>query len=94
MSRSTLEARFRETIGRSIHAEIRRVQIDAARRLLITTEHAHQGSRAASWRFIGAVFHGDDPARDGPDARRDSQVVAQVEVNWEPCHPEVCRGVR
>jgi LacI family transcriptional regulator len=37
MSRSTLEARFRETIGRSIHAEIRRVQIEAARRLLITT---------------------------------------------------------
>lgn len=37
MSRSTLEARFREAIGRSIHAEIRRVQIDAARRLLITT---------------------------------------------------------
>jgi LacI family transcriptional regulator len=37
MSRSTLEARFRETIGRSIHAEIRRVQIDTARRLLITT---------------------------------------------------------
>jgi LacI family transcriptional regulator len=37
MSRSTLEGRFRETIGRSIHAEIRRVQIDTARRLLITT---------------------------------------------------------
>ena len=37
MSRSTLEARFREAIGRSIHAEIRRVQIDAARSLLITT---------------------------------------------------------
>lgn len=37
MSRSTLESRFREAIGRSIHAEIRRVQIDAARRLLITT---------------------------------------------------------
>jgi LacI family transcriptional regulator len=37
MSRSTLEARFRDTIGRSIHAEIRRVQIDTARRLLITT---------------------------------------------------------
>ncbi|MBA3481533.1 MAG: DNA-binding transcriptional regulator [Pirellulales bacterium] len=37
MSRSTLEARFREAIGRSIHAEIRRVQIDVARRLLVTT---------------------------------------------------------
>ena len=37
MSRSTLEARFRETLGRSIHAEIRRVQVDAAQRLLETT---------------------------------------------------------
>jgi LacI family transcriptional regulator len=38
MSRSTLEARFREAIGRSIHAEIRRVQMDAAQRLLMTTD--------------------------------------------------------
>jgi LacI family transcriptional regulator len=38
MSRSTLEARFRDAIGRSIHAEIRRVQIDAAQRLLMTTD--------------------------------------------------------
>ncbi|MAT72704.1 MAG: XylR family transcriptional regulator [Planctomycetaceae bacterium] len=37
MSRSTLEARFREALGRSIHAEIRRVQVDAAQRLLATT---------------------------------------------------------
>lgn len=37
MSRSTLETRFREAIGRSIHAEIRRVQIETAQRLLMTT---------------------------------------------------------
>ena len=37
MSRSTLESRFRESIGRTIHAEIRRIQIEAAQRLLITT---------------------------------------------------------
>ncbi|HMP06856.1 MAG TPA: XylR family transcriptional regulator [Lacipirellulaceae bacterium] len=37
MSRSTLESRFRESLGRTIHAEIRRVQIEAALRLLITT---------------------------------------------------------
>lgn len=37
MSRSTLETRFREAIGRSIHAEIRRVQIESAQRLLMTT---------------------------------------------------------
>jgi LacI family transcriptional regulator len=37
MSRSTLESRFRESIGRTIHAEIRRIQIETAQRLLITT---------------------------------------------------------
>jgi LacI family transcriptional regulator len=37
MSRSTLDARFRAAIGRSIHLEIRRVQIETAERLLITT---------------------------------------------------------
>jgi LacI family transcriptional regulator len=37
MSRSTLESRFRESIGRTIHAEIRRIQIEEAQRLLITT---------------------------------------------------------
>ncbi|BBO32807.1 XylR family transcriptional regulator [Lacipirellula parvula] len=37
MSRSTLEARFRESIGRTIHAEIRRIQLEEAQRLLITT---------------------------------------------------------
>jgi LacI family transcriptional regulator len=37
LSRSTLEARFREALGRSIHAEIRRVQLEAAKRLLATT---------------------------------------------------------
>jgi len=37
MSRSTLEARVRNVLNRSIHAEIRRVQIDTANRLLATT---------------------------------------------------------
>lgn len=37
LSRSTLENRFREVLGRSIHAEIRRVQLEHARRLLTTT---------------------------------------------------------
>jgi LacI family transcriptional regulator len=37
MSRSNLEAKFRESLGRTIHSEIRRVRIEAARRLLTTT---------------------------------------------------------
>ena len=37
MSRSTLELRFRKALNRSIHSEIRRVQIEAAKRLLVTT---------------------------------------------------------
>ncbi|QEG36385.1 AraC family transcriptional regulator [Bythopirellula goksoeyrii] len=37
LSRSTLEARFREALNRSIHAEIHRVQVELAMRLLTTT---------------------------------------------------------
>ncbi len=60
LSRSTLEARFRESLGRSIHAEIRRVQLDAARRLLATTntplkEVARQ-SGFSSVQYFTAVF--------------------------------------
>jgi len=38
VSRSTLEGRFRAALNRSIHAEIRRVQVDEAKRLLMTTK--------------------------------------------------------
>lgn len=37
MSRTNLENKFRAVIGRSIHAEIGRVRVDAARRMLTTT---------------------------------------------------------
>jgi len=37
VSRSTLESRFQEHLGRSIHEEIRRIQFDQARQLLMTT---------------------------------------------------------
>ena len=37
MSNKSAGARFRAAIGRSIHLEIRRVQIETAERLLITT---------------------------------------------------------
>ena len=37
VSRSALEARFREVLGRSIYAEIRRVQIEKAKVMLTTT---------------------------------------------------------
>lgn len=37
LSRSTLENRFRAILNRTIHAEIRRVQIDSAKRLLTST---------------------------------------------------------
>lgn len=37
VSRSTLDDKFRELVGRTIHAEIRRVRIQTAQRLLVTT---------------------------------------------------------
>jgi len=38
VSRSTLESHFRCTMGRTLHAEIQRVQLECARRLVATTE--------------------------------------------------------
>jgi LacI family transcriptional regulator len=38
VSRSTLESHFRQAMGRTLHAEIQRVQIECARRLVATTE--------------------------------------------------------
>lgn len=38
LSRSTLDKQFRMTLGRTIHAEIQRVRIEQAKRLLTTTE--------------------------------------------------------
>jgi LacI family transcriptional regulator len=37
LSRSTLEKRFQATLGRSLHAEIRRVQVERAQQLLTNT---------------------------------------------------------
>lgn len=60
LSRSTLEARFREVLGRSIHAEIRRVQIALARRLLTDTnapikEVAHQSGFSSVQYFTATI---------------------------------------
>jgi LacI family transcriptional regulator len=38
-SRRTLERRFREALGRSVHDEIRRARLERARRLLVETEN-------------------------------------------------------
>jgi LacI family transcriptional regulator len=37
MSRTNLECKFNDTVGRSVHAEIVRVRVEAAKRLLTTT---------------------------------------------------------
>jgi LacI family transcriptional regulator len=37
LSRTNLESRFRDVVGRSVHAEIGRVRVEAARRMLTTT---------------------------------------------------------
>jgi LacI family transcriptional regulator len=38
MSRTSLDTKFRESLGRTVHDEIRRVRVEAARRLLTTTK--------------------------------------------------------
>ena len=40
VSRSTLDKKFRATLGRTVHAQMQRVKIDEAKRLLATTDMA------------------------------------------------------
>lgn len=60
MSRTSLETKFRDALGRTVHDEIRRVRIEAARRLLTTTNipikevAAHVG--ASSVQYFSAMI--------------------------------------
>lgn len=69
VSRSTLEGRFRAALGRTLHEEIRRVQLDHARKLIAATEMPLKQVAAASGlrsvQYLTAVFRrhaGQTPA--------------------------------
>ena len=60
VSRSTLDARFRRVVGRTVHEEIQRCQLNAAQQLLATTnlpvdDVAHR-SGFSSAQYMNAVF--------------------------------------
>lgn len=60
VSRATLESRFKQIVGRTIHAEIRRVQIREVQQLLRTTElPLHKIAERTGFRYVqylAAVF--------------------------------------
>lgn len=60
VSRSTLDARFRLVVGRTVHAEIRRVRIGAVRELLVSTElpldQVAQRTGFGNAQYLHAVF--------------------------------------
>ena len=60
VSRSTLDARFREVMGRTVHAEVGRVRLGIARDLLVTTDlPLEQVARRAGFgnsQYLHAVF--------------------------------------
>lgn len=60
-ARRTLEIRFRQALGRSIHAEIQRARLERARRLLLETDLAlpkvAQACGFGSPSYLAAVFH-------------------------------------
>ena len=60
VSRSTLEARFKHCLGRTVHGEMERVRLEAARRLLTTTklplEAVAQRAGYSSAQYLSAVF--------------------------------------
>lgn len=60
VSRSTLDDRFKRVVGRTVHAEIQRVQLNTAQRLLVTTDITlDEIARRAGFRnaqYLNAVF--------------------------------------
>jgi len=76
LSRSALQKRFRSVLGRSIHAEIARVRVERAKRLLVDTDLpiaviANQVGISPQ-RYLNAVFKshvGSTPARFRAQAR-------------------------
>ena len=76
VSRSTLDARFRRVVGRTVHEEIQRIQISAAQQLLATTnlpvEEVAQRAGFSSAQYMNAVFQrllGQTPGRYRVGAR-------------------------
>ena len=60
-ARRTLEIRFRQALGRSIHTEIQRTRLELARRLLLETDlplpKVAQACGFGSPSYLAAVFH-------------------------------------
>ena len=70
VSRSTLDARFRRVVGRSVHEEIQRCQLNTARQFLTTTnlpvEEVARRAGFSSAQYMNAVFRrvlGQTPGR-------------------------------
>lgn len=76
LSRSTLEARFRDLLGRTVHAEIRRVQLENTLRLLKTSKmpikEIVREVGASSVQYFTAMIHqatGQTPGQIRKDAQ-------------------------
>lgn len=61
MSRRSLEKRFRTSVGRPVHAEIRRVQIERVKELLITTDYKLERiaelTGFSTAQYLAGLFH-------------------------------------
>lgn len=61
MSRRSLEKRFRSAVGRPVHAEIRRVQIERVKELLVTTDYKLERiaelTGFSTAQYLAGLFH-------------------------------------
>lgn len=61
MSRRSLEKRFRTAVGRPVHAEIRRVQIERVKELLVTTDYKLERiaelTGFSTAQYLAGLFH-------------------------------------
>jgi LacI family transcriptional regulator len=84
ISRTALAARFKAVTGRTIHAEIQRVQIERARQLIITTDlPLSEVARQAGFRYLQhmiAIFRRHTGMTPGEYRMRSQQGIANPPI--------------
>jgi LacI family transcriptional regulator len=84
LSRRTLEVRFFQARGRSLHEEIRRIQLQRASRLLAQTylplEHVARAAGFGSPDWMGKVFRKELGITPGEHRRRCGSVAGAVQT--------------
>ncbi len=85
MSRRSLEKRFRASVGRPVHVEIRRVQIERVKELLVTTDYKLERiaelTGFSTAQYLAGLFHRIVKMTPGAWRAAGRSGVAPTEIN-------------